>query len=141
MILLDTNILSELMKGSPSQRVLDWINHLPPADLWVSAISQAEIMLGIALLPSGKRQDALTVAADTMFADDFTGRCLPFDHTATSHYAQLVVHRTRLGLPISTEDAQIAAIALSHGLELATRNVKDFDGIAGLRVLNPWEIE
>lgn len=64
-----------------------------------------------------------------------------FDHAAASHYAQLVTHRTRIGLPVSTEDAQIAAIALSHGLELATRNVKDFDGIAGLRVLNPWEIE
>jgi hypothetical protein len=141
MILLDTNVLSELMKGSPNRRVLGWMDHHPPRDLWVSFISQAEIMLGIALLPSGKRQDALALAAATMFAEDFSERCLPFDHAAASHYAQLVAHRTRLGLPISTEDAQIAAIALSHGLQLATRNVKDFGELPGLSVLNPWEIE
>lgn len=76
-----------------------------------------------------------------MFAEDFAGRCLPFDHAATGQYAQLVAHRTRRGLPMSTEDAQIAAIALSHGLQLATRNVKDFGDIAGLRVLNPWKLE
>lgn len=141
MILLDTNVLSELMKGSPNRRVLDWIDRNPPTDLWVSAVSEAEIALGIALLPSGKRQDSLALAAVAMFAEDFAERCLPFDHTATGHYAQLVEHRTRLGLPISTEDAQIATIALSHGLQLATRNVKDFREIPGLSVLNPWEIE
>lgn len=140
MILLDTNVLSELMKASPNTRVLDWVDHHPPTNLWVSAVSKAEIALGIALLPSGKRQDALALAADAIFADDFVERCLPFDAAAASHYAQLVAHRTHLGLPISTEDAQIAAIALTHGLTLATRNVTDFGEIAGLRVLNPWEI-
>lgn len=140
MILLDTNVLSELMKASPNTRVLDWVDHHPPTNLWVSAVSKAEIELGIALLPSGKRQDALALAADAIFADDFAERCLPFDDAAASQYAQLVAHRTHLGLPISTEDAQIAAIALTHGLTLATRNVTDFGEIAGLSVLNPWEI-
>jgi toxin FitB len=105
MILIDTNVLSELMKGSPNRRVLDWVDHHLPTDLWVSAVSEAEIALGIALLPSGKRQDALALAADAIFADDFAERCLPFDHATAGHYAQLVAHRTRLGLPISTEDA------------------------------------
>jgi len=140
MILLDTNVLSELMKVSPNRQVLDWVDHHPSMNLWVSAVSKAEIALGIALLPSGKRQDTLALAADAIFADDFAERCLPFDHAAASHYAQLVAHRTRLGLPISTEDAQIAAIALTHGLRVATRNVTDFGEIAGLSVLNPWEI-
>jgi len=73
------------MKGSPNSRVLDWVDQQPSANLWISAVSIAEIALGIALLPSGKRQDALTLAADAMFTDDFAERCLPFDHAAAVH--------------------------------------------------------
>jgi toxin FitB len=140
MILLDTNVISELMKPSPDLQVLNWLDNKTGDGLFISAISQAEIALGIALLPVGKRQDALALAAEAMFAEDFAGTSLPFDQGATSHYAKLVTHRTRIGLPINTEDAQIAAIALNHGFSLATRNVKDFVEIAGLNLINPWQV-
>ena len=139
MILLDTNVISELMKVSPDLRVLNWLDNNTGDGLFISAISQAEIALGIALLPTGKRQDALASAAAAMFAEDFACASLPFDQGATSHYARLVTYRTRMGLPISTEDAQIAAIALHYGFKLATRNVKDFVEIAGLILINPWQ--
>ncbi len=140
MILLDTNVISELMKASPDLGVLSWLDNNTRDGLFISAISQAEIALGIALLPTGKRQDALSLAAAAMFAEDFADPSLPFDQGATSHYSKLVAHRTRVGLPISTEDAYIAAIALNHGFRLATRNVKDFVEIAGLILINPWQI-
>lgn len=140
MILLDTNVISELMKASPDLGVLNWLDNNTRDGLFISAISQAEIALGIALLPTGKRQDALTLAASAMFTEDFANPSLPFDQGAISHYSKLVAHRTRVGLPISTEDAYIAAIALNHGFRLATRNVKDFVEIAGLILINPWQI-
>ena len=141
MILLDTNVISELMKVSPDLQVLNWLDNNTANGLFISAICQAEIAVGIALLPTGKRQEALALAAAAMFAEDFAGACLPFDQGATGHYAKLVAHRTRMGLPISTEDAQIAAIALNHGFRLATRNTKDFVEIAGLSLINPWQSE
>ncbi|MGB9578078.1 MAG: PIN domain-containing protein, partial [Halothiobacillaceae bacterium] len=87
---------------------------------------------------TGKRRAALALATQAMFDEDFAGRCLPFDERAALHYAAIVAQRTRAGRPISTEDAQIAAIALAHNLTLATRNVSDFEGIDGLAVVNPW---
>lgn len=137
-ILLDTNVVSELMRGRPDARVLDWFEQQGNAVFIISAITQAEILLGIALLPEGKRRDALSEAAGQMFREEFPERCLAFDDRAAAEYAPVVAHRTRTGQPISTEDAQIAAIALTHGLPLATRNVKDFARIAGLDLLNPW---
>jgi predicted nucleic acid-binding protein len=138
MILLDTNVISELMKAAPDLHVLNWLDDNTVNGLFISSISHAEIALGIALLPTGKRQDALALAAAAMFSEDFSGMSLPFDQGSTGHYAKLVTHRTRVGLPISTEDAYIAAIALNHGFKLATRNVKDFVEIAGLILINPW---
>ena len=104
----------------------------------VSAVTQAEILTGIALLPAGKRRAALAIAAEQMFEQDFAGRCLAFDAVAARNYALIVADRTRRGLPISTEDAQIAAIALAAGLTVATRNTKDFENIDGLTLANPW---
>ncbi|TCS98720.1 hypothetical protein EDC36_104144 [Tepidimonas ignava] len=138
MNLLDTNVLSEFMRPQPAEAVVAWLDRLPADQVWISAISVAEIQLGLALIPAGKRQAALALAAQAMFAEDFAGRCLPFDERAALHYAAIVAQRTRAGRPISTEDAQIAAIALAHGLTLATRNVSDFAGIDGLAVINPW---
>ena len=139
MILLDTNVLSELMRPRPDAGVLKWFDHQPAAGLWISAITRAEIELGIALLPAGKRRQAIADTADAMFREDFNGRCLPFDEQAAGHYAVIVAHRTLLGKPITAEDAQIAAIARSNDLTLATRNVKDFVGIEDLVIVDPWK--
>lgn len=138
MILLDTNVLSELMRAAPEPRVVRWLDTRSGEDIWVSAVTEAEILLGIQLLPKGKRRDGLATLAGRMFEDDFSGRCLPFDAGAAAEYAQIVAIRTRLGSPISVEDAQIAAIARAAGLTLATRNVKDFSGIDGLKIIDPW---
>jgi hypothetical protein len=136
-ILLDTNVLSELMRTKPAAEVLDWYEQQQDASFFVSAITRAEILLGIALLPAGKRRDSLAVAAEQMFDEDFAGHSLAFDGNCATEYALLVAERTRCGHSISTEDGQIAAIALSNDLPLATRNGKDFKGIEGLTVLNP----
>lgn len=138
-ILLDTNVVSELMRSQPDQAVLDWFAKRTGDVFYVSAITQAEIMLGISLLPAGKRRDALASAADGMFTLDFAGRSLPFDATVVTNYAAIVSSRRRAGQAISTEDAQIAAIAFAHGYPLATRNTKDFLHIYGLTLYNPWQ--
>ena len=138
-ILLDTNVLSELMRPRPEQAVLEWFAKHENAVFYISAITQAEILLAIALLPDGKRKASLAVAAETMFREDFTGRSLPFDDSSAAHYATVVAERRRAGQPMTTEDAQIAAIALSHGCSLATRNTRDFLYVDALTLLNPWE--
>lgn len=137
--LLDTNVLSELMRERPAGDVLDWFARNARATLYTSAITQAEILTGIALLPAGKRRTALAQAADAMFEQDFSGRCLAFDAAAAKSFALVVAQRTRSGQLISTEDAQIAAIALANALTIATRNTKDFDQIDQLAVVNPWQ--
>jgi toxin FitB len=138
MYLLDTNVLSELMRPAPSGSVLDWVNSQPAHSLFTSAITRAEIELGIALLPSGKRRTHLATQAWSMFEEDFEGKCLPFDAPSASLYASLVAARSKKGLPISVEDAQIAAISLAREKTLITRNTADFENIPGLRLINPW---
>jgi predicted nucleic acid-binding protein len=138
MILLDTNVLSEFMRPRPSASVVSWLDEQPAGEVYTSAISRAEIELGLLLMPAGKRREALSQAAWAMFAEDFAGRCLPFDEDAARHYAAIVSAQTRAGWPISVEDAQIAAIALAHRMSLATRNTTDFELIDGLAVVNPW---
>jgi predicted nucleic acid-binding protein len=137
-ILLDTNVLSEFMRPRPAATVVSWLDEQPAGEVYTSAISRAEIELGLMLMPPGKRQETLSQAAWAMFDEDFTGRCLPFDEDAARHYARIVSARTRAGRPISVEDAQIAAIALAHRMPLATRNTTDFELIDGLEVVNPW---
>lgn len=137
--LLDTNVLSELMREKPAATVLDWFAQNRHVAMHTSTITQAEILTGIALLPTGKRRTALAVAAEQMFEQDFAGRCLEFDAAAAKNYAVIVAVRTRQGQAISTEDAQIAAIALASGLTVATRNTKDFENIDGLTLADPWQ--
>ena len=139
MILLDTNVLSELMRPSPNPAVVQWLDSRPDAEIWICSVTMAEIRLGIALLPQGKRTKALHAATEQMLEEDFAGRCLPFDCQAAAHYARIVATRQLQGLPVSVEDAQIASVALTGGLALATRNTKDFAAINGLQVVNPWE--
>jgi len=138
MILLDTNILSEVMRKEPAVIVLNWLDAQPLEQIWVCAISRAEIFLGITLLPEGKRKDVLNAAAIGMFTEEFHNPCLPFDSLAANFYAEIVSGRRRQGRPISVEDAQIAAIARARGMKIATRNTSDFEGISGLDVINPW---
>lgn len=137
-VLLDTNVLSELMRPQPSAIVLAWFAQQKSTEFYTSAITQAELLLGVALLPDGKRRDAVAGAVEQMFDQDFVDRCLPFDEFAAHEYAALVATRNKLGMPISTEDAQIAAIALRNGLTLATRNTKDFRKISELVLIDPW---
>lgn len=138
MILLDTNILSELMKPLPNQNVVDWLDAQLKESVFICAITRAEIELGIALLPTGQRKQQIKTASQAMFSQ-FSNQCLVFGDMAAIQYGQLVAHRTQIRRPITVEDAQIAAIALVSGLKLATRNTKDFVEIPDLTVINPWE--
>lgn len=137
MILLDTNVLSELMRPAPDPHVIRWLDAQPEWEVWISAITVAEIRLRISLLPDGRRKTLLMGLAEQMFREDFTGRCLPFDYDAALEYALIVTERNRVGRPISVEDAQIAAIARTANLTLATRNTRDFSGLTGLKLINP----
>jgi toxin FitB len=137
-VLLDTNVLSELLRAQPDSAVLAWVSAQPADSLFVSAVTQAEMLLGACLLPAGKRRVQLEQALDAMFSEDFAGRVLPFDSSAAAGYAEVVAVRRQAGTPISQFDAQIAATALNHRLGVATRNVADFEG-CGLTVINPWD--
>ena len=139
MYLLDTNVVSELMKRSPARQVVSWVSSQPATSLFTSSICQAEILLGLALLPGGRRRAALETAAAQMFAEDFSGRVLPFDGAAAREFATIAARRRRLGRPIAHADAQIAAIVRSRGATLASRNVKDFDRV-DIDVLDPWAV-
>ena len=138
MLVLDTNVLSELMRREPAQSVVEWIGQQPAPSLYTTSITRAEILLGVLLLPEGRRKSSFEAATEAMFASDFAGRLLSFDSFAASAYPQIVVARQRAGRPISTFDAQIAAIAQSAGATIATRNVADFEG-CGVDLVNPWD--
>ncbi len=138
MILLDTNVVSELMRPAPAQGVMSWVAAQPPASLFLSTVTEAELRYGVMLLPEGRRRGELLTALEAMLAVDFAGRILPFDSPAASAFATISTGRRQMGKPISQFDAQIAAIAQSRGAELATRNVADFED-CGVRIINPWE--
>lgn len=137
MILLDTNVISELMRAEPAQAVLDWFDQHDAADLFISAVTEAELRAGVAYLPEGQRRDRLQMAVDAMIEQDFQGRIVPFDTIAARPYAIIAAQRRAAGHPIAEADCQIAAIASAADALLATRNVKDFEG-CGVRVINPW---
>lgn len=135
--LLDTNILSELMRMKPDHHVLDWIDNQLADELYISTITIAEIYLGIALLPEGKRKKALTQAARETMAD-FADNQLDFTEKSALEYADIVAKRTRAGRPISVEDAQIAVITRENHAMIVTRNINDFD-LIGVDRVNPFE--
>jgi toxin FitB len=139
MIVLDTNVLSEAMSSSPAPAVFQWFSSQGTEQLFTTAISMAEILQGIELLPLGKRRAGLLATAQAMFAELFVGRILSFHEEAARAFAPIAVSRRKHGRPISLFDAQIAAIAHSHGAVLATRNTGDFEG-CGLRLINPWSV-
>ena len=136
-MVLDTNVVSELMRPEPDANVLAWLNNQPADTLWLSSVVVSELLYGVARLPDGKRRAQLALAVQAMLAEDFSGRVLPFDLEAAVVYADLVAMRERQGQPIDVADAQIAAICLAHGATLITRNTKHFEGV-GLTLTNPW---
>ena len=137
MIVLDTNVLSELMRPHPSAAVVRWTAAHSAIELFTTAVTEAEIFNGIELAPKGKRRDALLTSAEQMFAFDFAGRVLSFDGDSARAFARIAARRLTIGKPISQADAQIAAITLTNGATLATRNVGDFEG-CNLRLIDPW---
>ncbi|MGV7034364.1 PIN domain-containing protein [Methylobacterium symbioticum] len=137
MIVLDTNVISELMRASPDPAVLAWVVARPRRQFCTTSINRAEILHGIAILPAGRRREAIAAAADAMFAEDFAGRILPFDADAAAHYAEIVSTRRRAGQPIEGFDALIAATARAAGAAVATRDTGGFQG-CGLTLANPW---
>lgn len=136
MIVLDSNVLSELMRAEPAPAVVTWIQAQEAATLCTTALSVAEIHYGIRRLPPGRRRTALRDAADEVFGT-FAGLVLPFDADSARHYADIAVERERAGTPISGFDAQIAATCRAHQAALATRDTDGFSGL-GLDVTNPW---
>jgi len=137
MIILDTNVLSELMRPTPSPRVAAWVAKQSVTELFTTSITEAEIFYGIELLAKGKRREALLAAAEAMFAEDLAGRVFGFESDAARVFSGIAARRRVLGRPISHADAQIAAIAQVRRAKLATRNVADF-GDCGLDLVDPW---
>ncbi|MBB3166225.1 type II toxin-antitoxin system VapC family toxin [Rhizobium laguerreae] len=136
MIVLDTNVISELLTPAPNVGVIEWLGAQHPLSVFTTAITEAEILYGLRLLPHGRRRSDLEAAVLPIFNEDMSGRVLPFDRDAADVYA-IITDRRKAGRPIRQFDAQIAAIAISRGASLATRNVSDFEGI-GLQIINPW---
>jgi len=136
-IVLDTNVISELMRMAPDPRVLAWLVRQPMAGLFTTTLTQAEIFYGLRLLPEGRRREDLIAAARPIFEIEMAGRILSFDSDAALAYPDVAAHRRQIGQPIAQIDGQIAAITRSRGAQLATRNVRDFVE-CGITVLDPW---
>lgn len=135
-VVLDTNVISELMRAKPDSRVEGWVRSAPPHLIYTTSVTLAEVRFGISRLPAGRRRTLLSAAADDVF-DTFADHVLPFDAVAAGHYASIVVAREHAGAPIAGFDAQIAAICRSHEAALATRNTDDFSGL-NLKLIDPW---
>lgn len=137
MIVLDTNVVSELVRPLPAPEVVAWVDAQDSADLVITAVTAAEIRAGVALLPTGRRRRQIAERMGAMINETFAGYVLAFDVDSTEHYANIVASRTRAGRPISSLDAQIAAVCTQYDATLATRNTDDFDGL-NLNLINPW---
>lgn len=137
MIVLDTNVVSELARPQPAPKVVDWVDAQDSADLVITAVTAAEIRAGVALLPTGRRQRQIAERMEALITETFAGYVLAFDVDSSEYYANIVATRTHAGRPISGLDAQIAAVCAQHDGTLATRNTDDFDGL-DLNLINPW---
>ena len=136
-MLLDTNVVSELIRKSPSPVVANWVSNHPLEDLFFSAVSEAELRYGVATLPAGRRRDKLFFKVEAMLRDAFEDRVLPFDSDAARAYGNIAAERRSAGRPAAPADCQIAAIAASRSMAVATRNVRDFEGM-GIEIVDPW---
>lgn len=137
MILLDTNVISELVRALPDRAATEFLRLEAPETLFTAAVCEAEIQYGLARMPAGRRRDELAERIATFRSAAFPDRVLPFDGTCAAHYGETRAAREAAGKPISVEDAMIAATARAHGAIVATRNVADFAD-CGVRVINPW---
>ena len=137
MILLDTNVISELVRPAPHPAVLAYVRALAPETAFTAAICEAEISYGLQRLPAGQKREDLASRLATLFASGFQNQVLSFDSLCASHYGAIRAAREAVGRPITVEDAMIAATARAHGATVATRNVDDFEG-CGTKVVNPW---
>jgi toxin FitB len=140
MILLDTNVISELMRPKPDPVVVSWFDRVGELPLYISTVSEGELWAGLNVMPSGKRRLTLETLVAEMLADDFAGRILSFDRQAARLFGDISGLRAKVGRPIGTADNQIAAIARAHGFKLATRNTKDFDH-CDVDLINPWSFK
>lgn len=137
MIILDTNIVSEVMRARPAPAVLAWLDAQDTGQISLTSITIAEILYGIARIPGGRRKNQLFEMAESMFEEDFSGRLLAFDEHAAVYYAELIAQREAAGRPIGMADAQIAAICRCYDATLATRNTRDFEAL-GIVLINPF---
>ena len=137
MFILDTNVASELMRPEPTAAVAAWIGERDAQDMYLTAVSEAELLYGVAILPTGKRRSALEAAMTRWLELGFGERILPFDSVAARAYAEIAAGRRHAGRPIGEADCQIAAISRARRAALVTRNVRDFEG-TGLDVIDPW---
>ena len=137
MIVLDTNVVSELMRTNPDSNVKAWLTNQASTDIFISVITEAELRYGAAILPAGRRKDEIAAEVEKMLQEDFSRRILPFSSESARAYAEIGARRRNAGLPISNADCQIAAIARCCGATVATRNVGDFEH-CGIEVIDPW---
>ena len=138
MIILDTNVISELIRPVPDSGVIAWLDSVPTEETAITAITAAELQFGVRRMPGGRRKTALSEAVGALINTDFRDRVEPFDVLAADQYADVVTTRERAGQPISISDAQIAAICRVLNATLATRNTSDFTG-TGVNLVNPWK--
>jgi predicted nucleic acid-binding protein len=138
MIVLDTNVLSEALRPTPSDVVLRWLASQDAGVIFTTAITRAELLHGVELLPAGKRRTRLYAALENLLAEEFRGRILPFDADAAREYPKIVAGREAIGRPMSQFDAVIAAVCRSRSASIATRNAVDF-AECGLSIINPWQ--
>jgi predicted nucleic acid-binding protein len=137
LIILDTNVVSEPLKPNPDAAVLRWLDRQSPATLYLTTISQAELLAGVLALPAGKRRTELQRVINNELVSLFANRILPFGERSAEAYAHVVTAANVAANPIDFADAAIGAIAIEHNFILATRNVRDFKGTA-VKLLNPW---
>ena len=138
MIILDTNVLSALMRTAPDATVVRWLDHQPAESIWITSITLFEARLGLALLPKGRRRQSLESAFDRLVEDDLENRVVDFDRAAATEAAALAAARQKAGRPVDMRDTQIAGIALARRAALATRNVRHFQDLS-ITVIDPWE--
>ena len=139
MILLDTNVISELIKPAPDPAVANFLLRAVPETLFMASICEAEIRYGLSRMPPGRKRNDLTGQVTAFLKAAFDERILTFDSTCATHYGEIRAAREATGKPIEVEDAMIAATALAYGAAVATRNVTDFAG-CGIRIVNPWPV-
>jgi toxin FitB len=138
MIILETNVLSELMRSKPDQAVLAWLDRQASQSVWITTITLFEARLGLALLPDGPRRQSLERAFAALLNDDLGNRVLPFDVEAAAQAATLAAARQRAGRPVDVRDTQIAGIAQARRATLVTRNIRHFEGLS-VPVVDPWD--